>query len=550
MRGYLLGRPGLLPFVAAGLSVTAIGTALLSVHYIATLDSLAFFETALEDVSVREHVEVNGTSYTVRRGRAFMGDTPVESAEALPVLALAYEKTVARRSPILSLPGPDVVDIESASTRLASTADSLAENMNKDDAAHVRTNLYPVAFLSSLAESERARRAFLETGSHADALTYRESVLSALDSYMSELKRFRLSFERVVPEDIGSFATPRYVVSREKSINAMHVLEVETRKLRARLLERERCFEGVVRACDTSDLALPSLEVIPGEHPAVFVAQDVRDFLREGGISFADSPVISLASSACVETRGDVDYAFELEQIQAVGDSPAYAGPFFAGDILFMDTEKLHGLPFYSYFSQKGVRYILTRPVAYYSCPFADSDISAVVSTLRVAEFARHHPLGFAAHSEDVVSQRDAIAYLAFGRDRVIRGDMPVEVTHEFTELLLEYTSGGWGIYHTMLDISTGERTEMYINNRHGMGIEFNAMNRFFLRSGFVSFFGLVLDKTQRESLFSPNTLMRRETPFVYYSDMEHSFSERIRLNNDVMFYTTLHTVGTSSRAL
>lgn len=547
MRRHLLAalrtRSILLPILV----VAALGVFVIRAHLGQSQDPDYFFERALSDAGVRETVRIDETIYRIENGDVFIEGGAPRSANVLPALLLAYEKTTARRSPILALPGLDPDKIESAAKELATNADALSLYSKGEEATLVREHLYPIRFLLALAQTERARRAFIESGTRTDGLLYRSSVRTLLDSYERDLRAFRLAFETVVPPDIGSYATPRYLISREDSIDALDRLADGARRWRAAALKREACFAGVAQLCDTDDLLVPAVREVR-ESPRVSTSSaEMRSLLQGAGVPLSDSPLVEITSSACVEDRPNTAHIFAKERVPRIENSPAYDAPFFIGDILFMDTEKLRAFPFYAYFRDQGVRYVLTRPVAYYTCPHADVDMDAVVMTERVHEFSLRRaetiePMG----GKETYAESDARAYLSRARDLMVQGELPQTTADELSELLLELNSGSWGLYHTMLDIGAGERTEMLIDRR-GIGIEFDPMIRFFVRSGYMSFLGFTMNIDERLSLFPQNHIPEKDRPFVYYTDMTLTQSALADLRDDISSYVQTHDIGTAA---
>lgn len=513
----------------------------------------AVYAEYLRAGNVREHVSVRGIAYEVVLGEVLGTDGSVRPGDVFAARTLAYAKSATRRSPLFALPGVEPDALLNATDLLERAAEGVAKRQKTRKAAGaVRQDLYPLSFLRAAARTERARLDFLASGSEDDLRRYESTLSSALAAYRSDLARFTRSFEAFVPADIGSYATDAYLVSRKNILNAADIFSSRVQTLEKEAHERTRCFAGNVRFCKPDGVFLPDVQAAEPTQAGGFEhAQSSRALLADSGMPLLSGRLVVLSESACVEKRPGVGFFFVHERVRVAGIT--YEPPFFVGDAVFMDNERVGDMPFYAYFAEHGVRYIPIRSVAYYACPVADADIAAVRTTERAAEFAQSHPLSAydpllsvlerRLESENLLREEDALTYLHAGRTLAQRGALETDVEYALTDILLEHSTGSGGLYNAVLDIASGEATEVSIADK-GVGTDFDALYRFYLRSGFASLFGSsVLSGRDRAGLFARSVLAPEEEPFAYYSDLANSREAAAALAHDIAFYVQVHTI-------
>lgn len=512
------------------------------------------YSSHLSDARTHEYVSVQGKAYSVALGivRDAQG-SEIQGADALPALTLAYAMTTSRRTPPLAFPDIEPHALENVAREISDAAALVAtEQKSRRDSIAVKHNLYPARFLSSAAEAERARRAFLENGTRATLAVYETALANMLTSYSSDLARFTGSFETLVPADIGRYATDRHLVARADIVRTLYAFRGRIGEIENRTQERRRCFRGEISSCTVSDLTLPDIKSpLPVNIDGLSHAKKMHSLLQSSGIPLSSERFVRLQESACIKDRPGRGLFFSDEHVDIPGTSLRYDAPFFVGDALFMDTEPLAELPFYSFFRAQGVRYILMRPVAFYTCPLADIDTGAVLSTKLVATFAEESPLSAYRPSlaaletrlreSEVLEESDALAYLHAGRTLLESGVLSPNDANRLTELLLARAQGGNGIYHTALDIASGEPTELLTKAR-GVNTDFSALFRFFPRSGSVSLFSGVMNEDERIPFFDEKPLSKGNQPIVRYDDIiSTGVSDKI-LSSDIATYTRIHS--------
>ncbi|MSU73952.1 hypothetical protein EXS56_02315, partial [Candidatus Kaiserbacteria bacterium] len=223
-----------------------------------------FFGQALAKAHVSDVVEWHGKSYEVRGASVYGGQShTLVSRDTLPLLTLAYQKTIARRSPLLAVPGEDMDRLRGAIAKLEWVQSSFLAHAKTPEERSAITDLYPVRFLSALAAAEDARRAFVASGKDTDAFAYDSALQTALSVYRADLTRFRYSFNRAVSNSDITYATADALVSRDTLASAFEQLHEALLAVKSRIQRRSDCVRGSTHVCDTGDLTYPKADMVP-----------------------------------------------------------------------------------------------------------------------------------------------------------------------------------------------------------------------------------------------------------------------------------------------
>ena len=507
---------------------------------------LQFFSEALRDADVREHVLAGGRTYNIAGGVVRENGAVVRGRGALLPLALAYKKALARRTPLLPLAGTDPDALLNAVQELERTQALLAQTQSDPGGVPLIRSLYPTGSLRVLAELERARIAFLETGTIQEAWRYDLAVRTALWQLRADLAAFRRAFSRAVPSGVGEYATPSTSVTRANVLEALDALLAGLNDIETVLGERLSCTRGGIASCDLNDLSLPRLEeqknVVPEE--AIARAREIRSLFGQAGTLEKpdDNLIVVLAKSACAP-----DNPIFSVYTRQFGNFAGYTNLLWLGDIRFVLSEKHPDIPFFSYFSDHGVRYVPV-PLNHYSCAELGKDWGRVFGVLDARKFARALPISkFAGEaatdslkklerallSSDVVHERDAVEYVALAQE--LDEELPEDSANKIAALSLKLRNGSAGLDLFIREMAIVERTNIELLESSGPPADMTIPYLFFVRSAFPSLF--ISGEIVTTELFARNEIPPAEQPYTFYSSLRNDPQERKRLVRDMLLY-------------
>lgn len=362
----------------------------------------AFFRAALYAHEIDETVLVGGTPFRVSRGVIIDNGTPLDPEEEYKVLSLAYEVSLARRSPLLSLEGTDPDRLAKAVTSLSIAADHLADaQISRRERAAVRP-LFPLTFLRSLAELERARQVFVATGSDRAQRIYAARLDASLEARSHDLRSFSKQFRSI---ELTDYAVIAGVVTTENASRALVALEEGQDALEAAHAARTRCLGAHVADCDTDDLRLvrSGLEVLEEDMVDPSIVNeviDIRSTTRDE--RFERGYLVKLEKSSCM---GDIDAPlyFSLQNVPGSEHLPALE---FVGDIFFTS---IGGADTRGLFENLGVSHLLYTPTSYYTCPESARDLARASAVRYVGEL-KEWP-----GTTNIIREQDAIRFIDEG---------------------------------------------------------------------------------------------------------------------------------------
>lgn len=380
-------------------------------------DPEAYFRDAVKNAQIEEAVSVGGKTYTVAGASVTTDGGEVLGEEALSALSLAYAVTLAKRSPLVALPGtdPDALDTEVNELRRVQLLFA-GDQARESDSEAIANALYPIDFLHALAGAERARRTFIASGSDQDRETYEQAVDAAIAAHKKDAALFVQARKKFGARNVA-LQTFGGIQDDETIDAALDVLENSASRLGSESRERQDCLAGKVRKCNPEDLAfpLPDIPHVPDvDIERVRAATEVYNAL---GFSGNPSPPVALATSGCVAIV-EPPYVFRLTDTEL--------GFRYVGDIFFST-------------STRPIR-TLTRgrvnasvesftQTTYYRCPELGRDLSRIRTVIDVADFAKMRPSLAPAQAAplfaEVIKESDAMAYVsaAFSADDVSRSD-------------------------------------------------------------------------------------------------------------------------------
>ena len=523
----------------------------------------SFYSSALRPFA-EIRVSLGTEQYTVRNGLVFLNGTTVAEKESGDVLRLAYEKMAATRNPLMALAGTDPEKMSAIADTLQETAVLLSkQQQNARDAFLVRSALYPVSFLRSGAALEAARLSFVSSGSDQDARAYEFALGAALDAYRRDLARFRSAFRESVPSDSRPFVAQQNFISYDGVLDALAVLDSGADTVRKQHERRMRCVRGDATQCDSLDIALPALrkpEMVAIPDGALALAREIRDigFGIDPQFTSKTDPFFMLSRSSCLDLRDGTAPLFSFRNLPSFSNVSSSTAPYLMGDIRFIPSATYKDFPFFGYFAQNNITYVLSQPWTYYACQSSDADLGILTALRGVRMFAlRSHPSTYAAGadapilrrleskfaSSPVMTESDAVNYLETAAHILDNPATPPDVADRLITLVLQMKNRSDGAYQSAFEIALDEQTNVLLNTVFGADIDLDIRYLFYLRSGFAALF---LDSNpsatgEHGRLFPSNTLASTEQPFVYYSELRLSPDTRLQAIKDMTSYIRLH---------
>ncbi len=542
-------------------TVALIITAVILIIWSSYVRDAHFFSAALIPVGDID-VSIGSHSYQIREGIVWSGTHMISGAAARAPLMLGYEKTTAIRSPLVALAGLDPAKLLSAVDLLNGTAALLAQRQSTaKNADLVANDLYPITFLKSVARLEEARVAFIKSGNENDAHGYEIAQDDVFRAYDTDLARFRSAFLATVPATVGTYGTLNALIGRDDILNGLVTLQSGMHATEAKYALRRACLTGQLFDCDASDITPPLLSV-PASAPISPAAQtlvrETRPLSEQVGLDLAplSDPLYQISESSCITAGPSQALLYTFRTMPRSGTVSSYDSPFLIGDIRFISSDLYSKLPFYEYFAQHGIRYVVSGALTYYACPETAHDQGTVVAMRDIRAFALQSHLSARAHGPaaqilaqlettfggaSVVTEADEARYITT-IETLPAGTLNTdEMTHVYT-LALSLSNASAGIYQTVLDISSFEQNNMRMTSL-GMDIDFSALYLFFVRSAFPSLYlGSNPSATGLHgTLFPPNGLTSEQLPYLYYSDLVKTPGMKKELTRDLTLYQQVH---------
>lgn len=521
----------------------------------------AYFSSALADAQIIEDVVIGPTPYHVESGIVSTpkGIVP-QSRNALSALQTAYALTVTKRNPFFAIAGTDSIQLSQAVERLSTIQRQLAEAQDSSKEQYlVGSALYPTRFLASLADLERERVSFLESGKSTDALRYSYALLSTMESYNNNIRAFQFAFERVVNQHTATYATAQEIITRNSILKALEGYENNSSDLHTKHKKRMKCIAGHIDLCNPRDLSIPPLSKPTSQGGAPLDTSRVRDI--KSLLADADTPidltapVVYLLGSVCAPTTSKSAPAYTVaKRTQAQsGTQETYFIP--VGDIRLIRSSQHTSVPFLAYFANHDVEYVPMRTNNHYNCIKLAEEQGRVFWILAIREFAHRSPLTTFAETQtkdtllelehalsgEFVSESDAYAYMTIARSLSTTHALPPHISDEIIDLILQLNNAS-----SMFDSTVNIMAFMEEGNltlfKQGLQTDMYAPYLFFVRSGFFGLFGGANPSISGSQYqFEPNTIPPKKQPYIYYSSLPLTTSMRDKLLHDFTFYYRLH---------
>lgn len=550
-------------WVAIPLAVLMLGAAYVF-RPASVAEQITFFSQTLADHGVVETVFEEQT-FVVDHGHI---SANLSLEKTLDILVLAYEKALARRTPLLALPGIDPQEFRAATEELSDVREHIAKlQRNPQDAAAIREGLYPIGLLHELASLEDARRAFLDQGSATSAIRYQEKQRAVIDAYENNLAAFERTFRAVVPTDIGQYAIETRIINRDGVLQLVQKMRNGIQNTAHALDKRARCVQGHLRMCSGEQLTLTAPAEVAQKHPTeeeLTLARTIREAYLNIGSHFDEAwkwRTIALADSDCIAERVTGARLFSFRTFRDFGDLTERGppSPISMGNVHFLSLKndpKYKQLPFVGYFAERGQQYIPINPLIYYECADTAKDQGRIFSVRAVSDFVSHSSLSSYAGQEekkrlqdleqrlrsDLAMESDAIAYLRESAALAKKGVLPLTLSHALTDLVLLHTTGARGTLQVIRQISDVERINMIVKEK-GVSMDMSALNMFFIRAALPALFlsNNPLAVGPVELPFAVNDLPAEKQPYDFYSSFASEKGAAHKLSDILMFYREVH---------
>ncbi len=518
-----------------------------------------FYSNSLRDAHISEKVMVHGKQYQVMNGAVTPDDEKNKGADVNQALRLAYAKALARRSPLIALAGTDPKQLETAIDALEETKNKLAEvQKNPKDAILVKSSLYPIEFLSALANLERARLLFLANGDKDSQKKYQMVQNQAFYAYQDAIGNFKKAFLQAVSPNAKSFAFGGKLVDRESIIKNLDTLSNGMRETKSAAEKREKCLSGKTAQCVISDLDFPTVSVLEKQAIApalISQSNNIRSIFAKafGDNEIMNGPVAGLSKSWCTaDTPGAP--LFVLYNVRTAEKDQEYQRSLFIGNIRFIDSEKQKQIEFFRYFAEHGIKYVLSLPNAYYECPLGGYDTGKILGIHSVIAFAKKSSVSAYANGENksrlkkmedsfaspdaLVTEKDVVDYILLSQNVAREGTVPEDVVDEIISLSLQLRNLSVKFNNLITEISRIENKNLDLVRRE-ISLSLDLSYVFYVRSGFMSLF---LSHNPSATgfhgpFFEQNTVPLEKQPFIFYSSIPKTIDMENEIIKDMDFF-------------
>jgi hypothetical protein len=525
-----------------------------------------YFARALAPLSTREEVAHKGKTYEVRGGEVLRlpERERIEGTEALAPLALAYAKTLARRSPLMAMAGNDPAELKTLTERLEVLQNQIADLQKKQDGAKlIRRALYPLSFLRAMAETEEKRQIFLQEATMQTLQAYLNAREASIASYRKDLASYASAFAAAVPNSSARFSLGTALVSSDDMRNAIERLKRAIDPVAQKNRDERLCLRGVTRVCDPLDLeALPakrfSADPLPPDMPA-----KIREFSKvlpivTRGESYptASTSKVMLSESRCAP-ESDIPAVYDVQSATSTTDGSYFRKIRFIGDLRYIRSDSLPNVAFYRYFAERGVLYIPANHLLHYVCPEFFDEISRVRAVEEVRAYAERNELSGLAGGTPIAevekSLIQGVSPLRVAQEYVSRNYLAAALSllraealnerssNDLLELLLSVRNGtvGWS---DALQIVLETDTANVLLYKQGVPVDLEAAYVFFFRTPALFFFmaGNPSVSAGVRIEGAPISALQRD-PYLYYSEISSSEAITKKVAEDTTFYRILH---------
>ncbi len=438
-----------------------------------------FFAQALAQNRIRQDVLLGGVQYTVDNGLVTKAGAQVNAISSYKALKLAYEVTLARRSPLFGISGTEPSNLHAAVRELTEAVRQLTIVQATDFERAAIEGLYPTNFLATLATLEEARLSFITSASDTDAARYRDALKGTRASALADVSIFAKGYEQLVPApDPSRFPTLGGTITAEGMRTSIGMLASRFEDAGTRIDARERCVNGNVSWCDASDIAL----WMPSEQAQLVGSLFHYPLLGSNRTAMHEDTHVALAHSVCLATE-PAPYVFTYGDLSRASRLPAS----FTGNFFYMSTAGYASTTIQYLRDTLDIQYSLINPIQFYICPDVLSDIARVHSIVQTVQFAKMHPTLAPAERNDLLSgttfqEPEAVAYL---RQAVSDAESKMVIESDATMHELETLLNMWRERSATLDalVSAIAKVSETDAGARKSGIPFDVSARTLMRS-------------------------------------------------------------------
>lgn len=363
-------------------------------------------------------VSLDGKIYDVENGDVkYEGNSVPEKTES-QILRIAYSSVLSRLDPIFGMEGTDPDKLSGSVKDLEASLGHIASLYDKNDEKTIGDNLYPVEFLKSVAETEKARQESIYAPSFQNTERYYKKIEGIIDmgiSYLGHLEKIYRNDKKlshVTFHFFGGYSTDQSYASA--AVNAQN--ELENKKLE--LNNRLSCLNYFSTDCPSLKKALSNSGAAPeldgsatGDIIPENIAANAEIFnLYVGNGQSKNSsapkfPVTVLGKSKCFPDENQAYYQPWLRTDQ-------YGNEFFAigfiGDLYFYNTKYNSNL-LIGGMAKEGLPYLYQPAANLYMCQEAGSDLSRAITIDTVRSSLISNPV---ANGIDIKTAGAALAQL------------------------------------------------------------------------------------------------------------------------------------------
>lgn len=522
----------------------------------------AFFSEALHAAEVYEAVEVGGNVYRVNRGDvSTINGGRVEGAAALRPLALAYAAALARRAPLLSLAGTDPEELARAVDTLSEAEKGFLPVQSTQRERGSIAALYPIDFLRALAYTEKTRLAFLAQPNEINEKAYENAQRDAVRQYVKNLSDFKSAFVSMVPVATAEYGVWGGIVSRESSLASIDALVQGMHTTARRLAERRMCLGGDTNFCGAADLRIPTLSTDAGlssQYVSLPLLQELRTVFAKAteDATYKTAPAVLLQDATCISDPSVAPLI--LLHTKTLHDGPTIYDPRFIGDVMLQDAaEFAKTVPYFAYYTDRGVRYVRHGLLNNYQCVTFGTDFGRIAAIWKVITTATKDPFSAYATGQEVATLRKLEREVTPTAQNIVRES---DVHSYVNEALSVFSKTGdpeqlnkaISLERMLLDRSAGADSLVYgiasleENDQRlgeaGLPVRIDASYLFFARSGFFTLFmggnGSIAD-AYVPPYAAGDILASSTLPFIPYSSLNKAARESAA--HDIGFFHDLH---------
>lgn len=316
-------------------------------------------------------------------------------------IELALE--LAERDPLFGIHGTNPGALRASVKRLQDVVQRVAETYRWEEpvSATMLKNLYPVAFLETLADAEEARLRFLRERSERAYYEYERQVLRAIRQFQLDLATSERIARFTLIRDTTSYAFFGGSITKDDVFRKLEELKKGVRETESLFKNRSRCIRKVESACSAlyrgvgtkNPPTLTSL-TLP-DHILVNRALILDSVVPELNLRDEPYPIVELHNpSLCLSPLGNPLYVLPFRRDGAAGANLLYLHPL--NELFFWDAEaaaRENEIPYFRAMHENGLRYSYQPTAFYYLCPDNVEVVALVNTLLAIRDHIRLTPL-------------------------------------------------------------------------------------------------------------------------------------------------------------